>query len=330
MKRREFVTLLSGVAAAPVFWSRAGRAQQSAMPAIGFLSPATADDLHEDRVDAFRQGLGDTGFVEGQNVTIEYRWAENQNKQLPALAADLVRRQVAVIAVPLSTPGALAAKAATATIPIVFYVGSDPVALGLVASLARPGGNLTGVTSLSVQVGAKRLELVHELLPKVNIIALLVNPTSPLAQTEIKDEQAAAEELGLELHVLQASTERDFEEVFANVVKLRAGALVIGPDSLFTSRQKDLAAMALRHAVPAIYQFHAFAAAGGLMSYGASLSDYHQLGVYAGRVLKGEKPADLPVQQSTKVELTINLKTANVLGLTVPLTLLGRADEVIE
>jgi putative tryptophan/tyrosine transport system substrate-binding protein len=330
VKRREFVTLLGSMAAAPVFWSRAAHAQQPAMPVIGFLSPATADDLHADRVDVFRQGLGEAGFVEGQNVTIEYRWANNQNNQLPVLAADLVRRQVAVIAVPLSTPGALAAKAATTTIPVVFYVGSDPVALGLVASLSRPGGNLTGVTSLSVQVGAKRLELVHELLPKVNIIALLVNPTSPLAQTEIKDEQAAAEKLGLELHVLQASTERDFDEVFANVVKLRAGALVIGPDSLFTSRQKDLAAMALRHSVPAIYQFHAFAAAGGLMSYGASLSDYHQLGVFTGRILKGEKPADLPVQQSTKVELTINLKTAKALGLTVPLTLLGRADEVIE
>ncbi len=330
MKRREFVAFLGGMAASPVVWSRAARAQQPAMPVIGFLSPATADDLHADRVDVFRQGLGEAGFVEGQNVTIEYRWANNQNNQLAALAADLVRRQVAVIAVPLSTPGALAAKAATTTIPIVFYVGSDPIALGLVASLSRPGGNLTGVTSLSVQVGAKRLELVHELLPKVNIIALLVNPTSPLAQTEIKDEQAAAEKLGLELHVLQASTEGDFDEVFANVVKLRAGALVIGPDSLFTSRQKDLAAMALRHSVPAIYQFHAFAAAGGLMSYGASLSDYHQLGIFTGRVLKGERPADLPVQQSTKVELTINLKTAKALGLSVPLTLLGRADEVIE
>jgi len=330
MRRRELIALLSGAAASPVLWPLAVCAQQSVMPVIGFLSPATADDLHDDRVSAFRRGLSDTGFVEGQNVTIEYRWAENKNNQLPALAADLVRRQVAVIAVPLSTPGALAAKAATATIPIAFYVGSDPVALGLVASLARPGGNLTGVTSLSLQVGAKRLELVHELLPKVHIIALLVNPTSPLAQIETKDEQAAAQKLGLELHVLQASNERDFDGVFANVAQLNAGALIIGPDSLFTSRQRDLAILSVRHAVPAIYQFHAFAAAGGLMSYGASLSDYRQLGVYTGRILKGEKPADLPVEQSTKVELTINLKTAKELGLAVPLTLLGRADEVIE
>jgi len=327
MRRREFVTLLGGAVAA---WPRGVHAQRPTMPVIGFLSPATADDLHEDRVNAFRQGLGDTGFVEGQNVSIEYRWAENQNNRFPALAADLVRRQVAVIAVPLSTPGALAAKAATSTIPIVFYVGSDPVALGLVANLARPGGNLTGVTSLSVQVGAKRLELLHELLPKVNIVALLVNPTSPLAQTETRDEQAAARKLGLELHVLQASAENDFEGVFASLAQLHAGALIIGPDSLFTSRQKVLAAMAIRHAVPAIYQFHTFAVSGGLMSYGASILDYHQLGVYTGRILKGDKPADLPVQQSTKVELTINLKTAKELGLTVPLTLLGRADEVIE
>jgi putative ABC transport system substrate-binding protein len=330
MRRREFIAILSGAAASPVLWPLAVCAQQPVMPVIGFLSPATADDLHDDRVNAFRRGLSDTGFVEGQNVAIEYRWAENKNDQLPALAADLVRRQVAVIAVPLSTPGALAAKAATATIPIAFYVGSDPVALGLVASLARPGGNLTGVTSLSLQVGAKRLELVHELLPKVHIMALLVNPTSPLAQIETKDEQAAAQKLGLELHVLQASNERDFDGVFANVAQLNAGALIIGPDSLFTSRQKDLAILSVRHAVPAIYQFHAFAAAGGLMSYGASLSDYRQLGVYTGRILKGEKPADLPVEQSTKVELTINLKTAKELGLAVPLTLLGRADEVIE
>ena len=252
------------------------------MPVIGFLSPATADDLHADRVDTFRQGLGDAGFVEGQNVTIEYRWADNQNKQLPVLAADLVRRQVAVIAVPLSTPGALAAKAATTTNSsrVLRRVGPGRARTCRQPLMHRPGGNLTGVTSLSVQVGAKRLELVHELLPQVHIIALLVNPTSPLAQTEIKDEQAAAEKLGLELHVLQASTERDFDEVFADVAKLHAGALVIGPDSLFTSRQKDLAAMALRHSVPAIYQFHAFAAAGGLMSYGASLSDYHQLGSF--------------------------------------------------
>ncbi len=327
MRRREFISLLGGSAAVLPF---VVHAQQRAMPVIGFLSPATSDDLHSDRVDAFRQGLGDAGFVEGENVAIEYRWAENRNNQLPLLAADLVRRNVSIIVVPLSTPGALAAKAATTTIPVVFYVGSDPVALGLVASLARPGGNVTGVTSLSVQIGAKRLELVHELLPKASVISLLVNPTSPLAQTEIRDEQAAAGKLGLDLHVLEASTERDFENVFATFVQSHSGALVIGPDSLFTSRQKDLAAMALRYSVPAIYQFHEFAAAGGLMSYGANLSDYRQLGAYTGQVLKGDKAADLPVRQSSKVELVINLKTANVLGLTVPLTLLGRADQVIE
>ena len=330
MKRRDFATFLVGATAFPVLWWRAALAQQPAMPVIGFLSPAAADDLHGDRVEAFRKGLRDVGFVEGENVTIDYRWAENRNDRLPELAADLVRRQVAVIAVPLSTPGALAAKAATTTIPIAFYVGSDPVALGLVASLARPGGNLTGVTSLSLQIGAKRLEMVHEMIPNATSIALLVNPNSPLAQIETKDTQAAAKQLGLELHVLQASSENDFNEVFANFAQLHVGALVIGPDSLFTSRQKDLAVLAMRHAVPAIYQFHAFAAAGGLMSYGASLSDYRQLGEYAGRLLKGAKPADLPVQQSTKVELILNLKTAKALGLTVPLSLLGRADEIIE
>jgi putative tryptophan/tyrosine transport system substrate-binding protein len=274
MRRRDFIKVIGGTVA----WPLAAHAQQPAMPVIGFLSPGTAADLHDDRVNAFRQGLGDTGFVEGKNVTIDYRWAENRNDRLLALATDLVRRQVAVIAVPLSTPGALAAKAATTTIPIVFYVGSDPVALGFVASLARPGGNLTGVTSLSLQVAAKRLELIHEALPKVSSIALLVNPTSPLAKIETRDTQAAAEKLGLELHALQASAEGDFGEVFANIAQLRAGALIIGPDSLFTSRQKELAALCMRHAVPAIYQFHTFAAAGGLMSYGASLSDYSLLG----------------------------------------------------
>jgi ABC-type uncharacterized transport system substrate-binding protein len=327
MRRREFITLLGGAAAV---WPLTARAQQPTMPVIGFLSPATADDLHGDRINAFRQGLSDTGFVEGQNVAIEYRWAENKNNQLPALAADLVSRQVAVIAVPLSTPGALAAKAATTTIPIVFYVGADPVALGLVASLARPSGNITGVTSLSVEVGAKRLELLHELLPNVDIIGLLVNPTSPLAEIETRNEQAAAGKLGLKLHVLHASAESDFDGVFASLPQLHAGALIIGPDSLFTSRQKDLAALASRHAVPAVYQFRSFAAAGGLMSYGASLSDYRQLGIYTGRILKGVKPADLPVEQSTTVQFTINLKTAKTLGLSVPQSILARADEVIE
>jgi putative tryptophan/tyrosine transport system substrate-binding protein len=323
MRRRDFFKAIGGTLA----WPLAARAKP-ALPVIGYLSPATADDLHDDRVNAFRRGLGDTGFVEGENVTIDYRWAENRNDRLPALAADLVRRQVAVIVVPLSTPAALAAKAATTTVPIVFYIGSDPVALGLVASLARPGGNLTGVTSLSVEVAAKRLQLMHEVLPNVGSIALLVNPTSPLAKIETTETQAAAKKLGLELHVLQASAEGDFAGVFVSIAQLGAGALIIGTDSLFTSRQKQLAADCLRNAVPAIYQFRDFAAAGGLMSYGASL--FHQLGVYTGRVLKGRKPADLPVLQSRKVKLTINLKTAKALGITLPLPLLGLADEVIE
>jgi putative tryptophan/tyrosine transport system substrate-binding protein len=323
MKRRTFITL----AAMALSWPLSARAQQ---PVVGYLSPATASDLHDDRADTFRKGLSDTGFVEGKNVRIEYRWAENRNERLRELAADLVRRQVSVIAVPLSTPAALAAKAATTAIPIAFYIGSDPVALGLVASLVRPSGNLTGLTSLSVEVGPKRLELLHELLPQVDTFALLVNPTSPLAKGTAKDAEAASERLGIKLHVLPVSTERDFEDAFAKLSLWHAGALIIGPDSLFTSRQKDLAALSMRHKIPAIYQFRAFAVAGGLMSYGASLSDYRELGIYTGKILKGANPADLPVQQSTKIDLTINLKTARQLGLSIPITLLGRADEVIE
>jgi putative ABC transport system substrate-binding protein len=251
---------------------------------------------------------------------------------LPALAADLVRRQVSVIAVPESTPGALAAKAATATTPIVFYIGADPIAVGLVASLSRPGGNVTGVTSLNLEVVPKRLELLHELVPTATIIALLINPTNPtVAETESRDAQTAARTLGLQLHVLHASTESNFDTVFATLAQLRAGALVIGPDAFFNARSEQLAALALRHTVPAIYQFREFAAAGGLMSYGTGITDVHrQVGIYTGRLLRGESPADLPVQQATKIELIINLKTARALGLTVPLSLLGRADEVIE
>jgi putative ABC transport system substrate-binding protein len=250
---------------------------------------------------------------------------------LPALAADLVRRQVTVIVVPESSPGALAAKAATSTIPIVFHVGGDPVALGIVASLSRPGGNITGVASLSVQVGPKRLELLRELVPTATIIALLVNPASPVAQTLATDAHSAARTLGLTLHVLHASAERDFETVFATLGQLRAGGLVIGSDVFFNTQSRQIAALTVRFAVPAIYQFREFAAAGGVMSYGSSLTDpYRLMGLYTGRILKGEKPADLPVQQSTKVELIINLKTAKALGLSVSLPLLGRADEVIE
>jgi putative ABC transport system substrate-binding protein len=327
MKRREFITLLTGAA---VVCPMAASAQQPAMPVIGFLGSASAGPYAR-MMAAFRQGLNEIGYVEDRNVAIEYRWAEGQNDRLPALAADLVRRQVTVIAT-TGTPETLAAKGATATIPIVFQVGIEPVQVGLVASLSRPGGNLTGVTNLNVEVGPKRLELLNELVPTATLMALLVNPTSPnLTESTTKDALAAARTLGVQLHVLHASTERDIDDAFAALVQLRAGALVIGSDVFFNSRREQLAALALRHAVPAIFQFREFAVAGGLMSYGANFTDsYRQVGVYTGRVLKGEKPSDLPVHQSTKVELIINLKTAKALGITLPLTLLGRADEVIE
>jgi putative tryptophan/tyrosine transport system substrate-binding protein len=328
VKRRDFITLLGGAAAA---WPLAARAQQPTIPVIGFLSNASPD-AYAIRLRAFRQGLKEAGYVEGQNVEIEYRWAEGHNSRLPALAAELVRRQVAVVVAAGGTPAAVVAKAATATIPIVFGVAVDPVETGLVASLSRPGGNLTGVTNLNVEVGPKRLELVHELLPTVTIIAVLVNPTSPnIAELFSRAMQQAARTLGLELHVLHASADRDLEAAFARVVQLRAGALVISPDVFFNTRSERLAALSLRHAVPTIFQYRPFAAAGGLMSYGSDETEYYRLvGIYSGKILKGDKPADLPVMQSTKVELIINLKTAEALGVTVPLPLLGRADEVIE
>jgi putative ABC transport system substrate-binding protein len=307
------------------------RAQQSAIPVIGFLCATTAEG-YAARLAGFRQGLNEAGFVEGRNVAIEYRWADDQNDRLPALAADLVRRQVTVIVTAGSTPAALAAKAATSTIPIVFYVGIDPVTAGLVAGLAQPGGNITGVTTLNAEVVPKRLQLLHELIPTATTIALLINPTSPtLAETSTQEAQVAAHTFGLQLDVLQASTEQDLDKVFATAVQLRAGAIVIGPDAWFNSVSKQLAALALRYAMPTIYQFREFAAAGGLLSYGGNDLEFNrQIGNLAARILKGEKPADLPVQQSTKMELFINLKTAKVLGLTIPLSLLARADEVIE
>jgi putative ABC transport system substrate-binding protein len=265
-------------------------------------------------------------------VAIEFRWADGQNDRLPALAADLVRRQVSVIAAPGSTPAALAAKAATATIPIVFEVGIDPVAAGLVTSLARPGGNVTGVTNINIELASKRLELLHELIPTANIIALLVNPTSPnITKIVSRDLQAVAQRLGLQLHILQGSTDGDFDTIFATLIQLRAAALVISPDLFFITRNEELATLTIRHAVPAITQYREFVTAGGLMSYGGSITEAaHHVGVYTGRVLKGEKPGDLPVQQATKVELIINLKTAKAIRLSVPTTLLRRADEVIE
>jgi len=311
-------------------WPLASRAQQPAMPVVGFINAAAAQS-YKQQLSAFLKGLSEAGYVDGRNVTIEYRWAEEQNDRLPAMAADLVRRQVAVIAAS-STPAALAAKAATTTIPIVFEMGGDPVQLGLVPSLNRPGGNVTGVTQSNQTMAAKRLQLLHELLPATRVMALLVNPAYPtVAETDTKEVQAAARTLGLELHVLNASTERDFDGVFAKLIQLRAGGLVIGGGAFFTSHRERLAALALRHAVPAIFFGREFAVAGGLLSYGADIPEAYRLaGIYTGRVLKGDKPADLPVQQATKVELIINLRTAKALGITVPNTLIGRADEVIE
>ena len=327
MKRRDFITLLCGAAAA---WPRAACAQQPRMPVIGFLDSKSPDDSAH-MVAAFRRGLNESTFIEGQNVTIEFRWAQNQYDQLPVLAADLVRRRVDVIAA-TGGPAALAAKAASATIPIVFRVAADPIAAGLVASLSRPGGNVTGVTSLNLEVGSKRLEFLHELVPTATIMAALVNPTNPTnAEILSRDLQATARLLGLQLHLLHASSDADIDAVFATLTELRAAGLVIGTDALFTSRDEKLAALGLRYRIPTIYQWREFVAAGGLMSYGGSFADSYRLaGVYTGRILKGEKPADLPVQQATKFELFINLKTAKALGITVPPTLLALADEVIE
>ena len=326
MKRREFISLLGGAAA----WPLSARAQQPAMPVIGLLD-STSPDVHSNLLRSFRQGLNETGHVEGRNVAIEYRWSDGQYDRVPELAAELVRRQVTVIATIDGSESALAAKGATSAIPVIFRIGADPVMLGLVASLNRPGGNVTGVTSLSVEVGPKRLEVLHEFVPAATVVALLLNPTSPFAETLSRDFQQAGRILGLRTHVLHASSERDLSSTFADLLQLRVGGLVIGSDVFFNTRSEQLAALTVSHAMPAVYQYREFVAAGGLMSYGGSLEDSCRLaGIYTGRVLKGEKPADLPVQQSTKVELFINLKTAKALGLTAPLSLLGRADGVNE
>jgi putative tryptophan/tyrosine transport system substrate-binding protein len=324
MNLREFIAGLGSTVAWPL-----AAIGQSALPVVGFFRGTPAAGF-EHFVAAFRLGLKDTGYIDGQNVMIEYRWTDGQYDRLPTLAADLVRRRVAVIAAS-GNAAALAAKAATTTIPIVFGAAFDPVQAGLVASLNRPGGNVTGATNLAVELGPKRLELLHELVPTANVVAVLFNPSDPTSESQSRDLQAAAHTIGLQLHILHANTERDFDAVFANLAQLRIGALVIGADAFFNARIEQLAALTTRYAMPAIYQVREFAAAGGLMSYGGGIAETHrQVGVYAGRILKGEKPADLPVQQITKVELVINLKTAKALGITFPLTLLGRADEVIE
>src|SRR6476620_3034661 len=328
MRRRDFISALGSAAAA---WPMIAQGQQSAVPVIGLLGSASPD-WYAERLRAFREGLGQTGYVEGRDVTMEYRWADGRYDRLPPLAAELVKQQVTLIATLGNTASTLAAKAATSTIPIVFRIAADPVEVGLVASLARPGGNLTGVTTLGVEVGPKQLALLHEVVPGATVVAVLINPANPtVAENQSRVLPAAARTLGLSLHVLNASTDRDFDAVFASLAELRAGALVIGVDAFFNSRSDRLAALAARHAVPTVSAYQEFTAAGGLMSYGGSIvASSRQAGVYAGRILKGEKPADLPVMQSTKVNLIINLRTAKTLGLNVPITLQAAADEVIE
>jgi putative ABC transport system substrate-binding protein len=329
MRRREFIAL-AGAAAAPNFWPRGARAQQPAMPVVGYLGAQTPAAFAS-RVAAFREGLGEAGYAEGRNVAIEFRWADGRHDRLLDLAADLVARQVTVIVAPGGAPAALAAKSVTTSIPIVFEMGADPIAIGLVASLARPGGNLTGVSSLNVEVTPKRLEILHEAIPTGMLVAVLLNPTSPTADSQLKQLQQAARTLELQLHVLHASTQGDFDKVFATLLQLQPKGLVVASDTFFATHSEQLAALTARHALPAIHQSRDFALAGGLMSYGGSFVESHrQAGMYTGRILKGDKPADLPVQQVTKVELVINLKTAKALGVTFPLALSGRADQVIE
>ena len=326
MRRREFLTLVGGAAAA---WPFAARAQQTAKPVVGFLNGASAENYAR-FANEFRRGLNEMGFIEGQNVLVEYRWADGHYDRLPELAADLIRRHVTVIAA-TSTPAALAAKAATTTIPIVFTTASDPVGLGLVANLARPGGNMTGATQLNMELGPKRLELMHQLLPKATAIALIVNPTNPaVAEVQSRDAQEAARALGLQLQILQASTEDEFDKAVATLPK-RAGLVIGAGDAFFLSATTQFAAITVRRGVPAISNGREFAAAGGLLSYGGSVAEsYHLAGIYTGRILTGEKAADLPVQRSSKVEMFINLKTAKALDVVVPQGLVIAADEVFE
>jgi putative tryptophan/tyrosine transport system substrate-binding protein len=327
MRRREFVTLL-GCAAT---WPRVTRAQQPAMPVIGLLSSASPD-LHATRARAFRQGLSATGYVEGQNVTIEYRWANGQFDRLPAMAAELANRDVTVIASLGGNAPAMASKAATSTIPIVFMgVGGDPIELGLVASLHRPGGNLTGATVITGLLGAKRLQLLLEVIPKPTLVGILMNPTNPTAKTYVVDAQEAARSLGQQIHIINASGAGEIDAAFATFAHLRVGALLVITDAFFITRRDQLVALADRYGIPAIYENRDFVDAGGLMSYGPDLADvFRNGGIYTGRVLKGEKPAELPVIQAAKFEFVLNVKTAKALGITLPPTLLARADEVIE
>jgi len=327
MRRREFLGLVGGAAAS---WPLAARAQQGTRPVIGFLH-AGSPELNGDLVAAFRKGLSETGYVENQNVTVEYRWAGGQDDRLPGLVADLIHRQVAVIAIPASTQAALAAKAATTAIPIVFSTGADPVALGLVASLNRPGGNLTGATTLNSEVGQKRLGLLRELAPRATHLSALVNPKGPLAESTLKNLREAAQQLGLQVDMVYASTPNEIDAAFAELAQVAGTALTVSADSLFANRRAQIAALAAKHRLPVIYSLREFAEVGGLMSYGPNFREqFQQVGVYSGRILKGEKAADLPVLQPTKFYLVVNLKTAKELGLEIPSSLVALADEVIE